>query len=159
MALKYLLLQVATKYKPFSKSCVFSHRQYDSSTKLGMFLFMQFMIAMNSHLSSFDLPTFPGCILLSVIFHLSNWGHVTEKHMTSWERVSCLCFPSIVFHGAMQGPGKSQECGPNLILVDSTQGEFYPSLLHHYCQTMPLTQFPSQGGLGWRSVLTFTLSR
>ena len=57
----------------------------------------------------------------------------------------------------MQGPGKSQEGVPQPDTGDSTQGEFYPSLLHGYCQTMPLTQFPPQGGLGWRSVLTFTL--
>ena len=77
--LKYLLLQVATNTNLFQNH-VYLHRQYDSpSPNLGMFLFMQSMIALNSHVSSFDLPTFPGCILLSIIFHLSNWRTCDRK--------------------------------------------------------------------------------
>lgn len=55
-----------------------------------------------------------------------------------------------------RGQGSHERVCPNLILETAPRGNF----IHHCCiitvNCVPY-QFPSQGGLGWRSVLTFTL--
>lgn len=97
------------------------------------------------HLLTFP---FPGCILLSVIFHLSNWRTCDRKSIWQAGRVSCLCFPSIVFHGAKcRGQGSHKRACPNLILVTAPRGNF----IHHCCiiTVKPCPLLSSHPRVGW----------
>ena len=136
---------------------VFRHRQYGFSLpNLGTFPGMKSMITLNPHLSPFDLPTFPGCILLSLIFHLSNWR--TCDGISAWQagRVSCLCFPSVVSMGLGRDQGSRERVCPHPVLETAPRGIY----THHHCIiTVKLCPFPypSLDGLGWRSVHIFIL--